>query len=161
MPGASILSAIPIGDKHLVLCPASDGSAVLRATDPKDTAVYQFTQHAGKVVSAAVSRDGKHLLTASQDHTLIRWSLATRKSNLVLQNPSVTFCCVAISPDGKHAVSGGADKELRLWDLTTGKAIRGLPGHTSTIWSVAISPNGKFALSGSADGTMRLWSLGP
>ena len=157
----NVLSAVPIGDEQLLLCPASDNSAVLRTLDAKDTILYKFTQHAGKVVATAVSRDGKHLLTASQDHTLIRWSLATRKSTHQLRGHTAPVSSVAISPDGKLAVSGGADKELRLWDLVSGKAIRGLPGHTSTIWSVAVSPDGKYALSGSADGTMRLWSVGP
>ena len=156
----NVLSAIPIDDKHLVLSPGVGNSAVLRAMDAKDTVLYKFDQHAGKVVSTAVSQDGKHLLTASQDHTLIRWNLGTRKSTYQLRGHTAPVSAVAISPDGRLAVSGGADKELRLWDLTAGKAIRGLPGHTNSIWSVAISPDGRYALSGSADGTMRLWSLG-
>ena len=155
-----VLSVVPLDDKNVLVCPTNDNTAVLRAIDPKDAAVYTFAQHTGKVVGSAVTRDGKHLLTASQDHTLIRWSLVTRKSTLVLRGHTAPVCCVAVAPDGKLAISGGADKELRLWDLVAGRAIRGLPGHTSTIWSVAVSPDGKYALSGGADGTMRLWSLG-
>ena len=155
------LSAIPIDDERLVISPVGETSSLLRAMDPKDTATYKFTQHTGKVTSAAVSRDGHFLLTASQDHTLIRWDLRTRKSTYQMRGHTATVSAVAFSPDGKLAVSGGTDMELRMWDLITGKAIRGLPGHTSTIWSVAVSPDGKHALSGSADGTMRLWSVGP
>ncbi len=160
-PFGSILSVVPINDKQFVLCPAGNNSAVLRTLAAKEAVLYTFDQHTGKVVCAAVSRDGKHLMTASHDHTLIRWDLRTRKSTYQLRGHTAAVSSVAISPDGKFAVSGGADKELRLWDLTTGKPIRGLVGHTSTIWSVAVSPNGKYALSGSADGTMRLWSVGP
>ena len=160
-PSGPLLSVVPIGDKQFVLCPAGNNSAVLRTLDAKEAVLYTFDQHTGKVVCAAVSRDGKHLMTASHDHTLIRWDLRTRKSTYQLRGHTAAVSSVAISPDGKLAVSGGADKELRLWDLTTGKPIRGLVGHTSTIWSVAVSPNGKYALSGSADGTMRLWSVGP
>ena len=155
-----VFSVVPIDDKNVLVCPTNDNTAILRAIDPKDAAVHKLAEHTGKVIGAAVSRDGKHLLTASQDHTLIRWNLATRKSTLLLRGHTAPICSVAIAPDGKLAVSGGADKELRLWDLVAGRAIRGLPGHTSTIWSVAVSPDGKYALSGGADGTMRLWSLG-
>jgi WD40 repeat protein len=155
-----VLCVVPIDDQNALVCPTNDNSAILRAIDPKDAAVHRFDRHTGKVVAAAVTRDRKHLLTASQDKTLIRWSLTTRKSTHVLSGHTAPVSCVAVAPDGKLAVSGGADMELRLWDLDAGRAIRGLPGHTKTIWSVAVSPDGKYALSGSADGTMRLWSLG-
>ena len=156
----NVLSAVPINDKHVVLCPANDNSALIRSMDAKVVAVEKLAQHTAKVVSAAVSRDGKYLVTASQDHTLIRWDLATRKMTHQLRGHTAPVSSVAISPDGKLAVSGGVDLELKLWDLASGKAIRGLTGHTSTIWSVAVSPDGAYALSGSADGTMRLWSVG-
>lgn len=155
-----VLSVVPISDKHVLICPTSDNSAWIRAINPFDATVYKFGGHTGKVTATAVTRDGKRMLTASQDHTLIHWNMTTHKSTLVLRGHTAPVCCVAVSPDGKLAVSGGADKELRLWDLVAGRAIRGLPGHTSTIWSVAVSPDGKYALSGGADGTMRLWSLG-
>ena len=160
-PAGLLFSVVPISDKQFVLCPAGNNAAVLRTLDPKEAVLYKFERHTGKVVCAAVSRDGKHLVTASHDQTLIHWNLTTRKMTHRLSGHTAPVSAVAVSPDGKLAVSGGADMELRLWDLTAGKAIRGLPGHTSTIWSVAVSPDGRFALSGSADGTMRLWSLGP
>jgi WD40 repeat protein len=159
MPGGSVFSIVPIGNKHVILSPVKEG-AVLRALDPKDSADHRFAEHEG-ATCAAVSRDGKQLVTVGQDHLLIHWSLTTRKSRHRLRGHTAPVSSVAISPDGKFAVSGGADKELRLWDLVAGRAIRGLTGHTSTIWSVAVSPDGRFALSGSADGTMRLWSVGP
>ena len=46
-----VLSVVPIDDKHVLLCPTNDNSAILRAIDPKDAAVYRFDRHTGKVVA--------------------------------------------------------------------------------------------------------------
>lgn len=122
--------------------------------------LLEFEGHTNQVLSLALSRDGRRMLSGSQDMTLRLWDAESRKCLRALKGHTAEVCAAALSPDGKRAVSGGHDKVLRLWDLTTGQHVREFRGHDQVIWCVAISPDGKHALSGSHDGTMRLWAVG-
>jgi WD40 repeat protein len=125
--------------------------------------------HADDVTCLSVSRDGKTLVSGSQDHTLRLWDLATGKSLLPDTGHTAPILSVGLSPDNKTAITAGgdvvtgADRTIRLWDLATGKETRRL-GESAPIRSVALAPNGRLLATGSRGESDRgtkasLWDL--
>ncbi len=119
----------------------------------------QFVGHTGRVLAAAVSPDGRYLLSGGDDNTLILWDIASGDIVRRFTGHTNWVRAVAFGPDGRTILSGSEDNTLILWDVETGEQIRQFRGHTNTVFSVAFSPDGKHALSGSGDTTLILWDI--
>ena len=66
----------------------------------------------------AFSPDGTTLASASPDHTVRMWDLATtRPVGAPLTGHTALITSVAFSPDGKTLATGSADHTVRLWDV--------------------------------------------
>jgi predicted NACHT family NTPase len=159
---ASVLRRCAMAALWLAVMPAASVRAGERTDLPlPEGAVARLgagrQRHGGSVCSVALSPDGKHALSGSDDFTLALWDAATGQRVRVFEGHAGTVWSVAFSPDGKQALSGSWDKTLALWDAATGKRVRVFEGHTGTVMSVAFSPDGKQALSGSAVNTLALW----
>jgi hypothetical protein len=85
---------------------------------------WEFTE---SIVTAALSRDGKQVVTGHADKTLRVWDFATGKEIRKLEGHEVAPSAV-FSPDGKQILSAAADRTVRLWDLATGKEVRRFEG---------------------------------
>jgi WD40 repeat protein len=120
--------------------------------------IRKFT-HGGVVYQAAVSKDGKRIVSASSDNTIRVWDVNTGKQLRQLIGHNGLIRTLAISPDGKRAVSGCTDQTCRVWDLDSGKELFQIQGHTSYVYTVAIAPDGKTGLSVSSDGAIRQWDI--
>jgi WD40 repeat protein/class 3 adenylate cyclase len=116
-------------------------------------------KHSGGVTCAAVSPDGRYIISGSSDYTLKLWDIDTGKEIRTFKGHSSTVWSVTFSPQGNVILSGSYDKTLKLWDLDTGKEIRTFKGHSDAIMSVAFSPRENVILSGSSDNTLKLWDL--
>lgn len=64
----------------------------------------------------AVTPDGRHVVSGSNDYTLRVWDLATGETKETLQGHTSSVIAVAVTPDGRHVVSGSYDYTLRVWD---------------------------------------------
>src|SRR5205823_155659 len=98
------------------------------AADEQKPATLQG--HSKAVLSVAFSPDGKTLASASADHTIKLWDVASAKVRATLQHTRQVLC-VAFSPDGKTLASG-ANRDPKgagasalgwatLWDVATGQ----------------------------------------
>lgn len=112
--------------------------------------------HAG-TFSVAYSPDGKLLASASGDHVIRLWNVATRQSVLAMHGHKSLVWALTFSPDSQILLSGSSDNTIRLWETATAKEIRTLQGHKDVVKSVAVSGDGKIVASGSRDGTVHLW----
>jgi WD40 repeat protein len=115
--------------------------------------------HTSCVNSVSLSPDGQHLASASEDESLIVWSLATNKKLFELSDHSANVLSVSFSPDGKFLASSSEDKTIKIWDFSTEAIDCTLNGHSDTVWCVAFSPNGKLLASGSSDKLVKLWNF--
>jgi WD40 repeat protein len=121
--------------------------------------IRKFTAHAAPVIQAVMSSDGRNILSASGDRTLVWWDVETGRAIRRLSGHSDAVSGCALFPDGRHAISSSADKTLIVWDLQTGKALRSLAGHKDCVNTVAVSPSGEIAIGGSDDRTLIVWDL--
>jgi WD40 repeat protein len=66
---------------------------------------------------AALSPDGRMLVTTTYDGRIHLWELATGRKRAVLTGHRDSVYAIAFSPDGRYLAGGGADGQVLLWDL--------------------------------------------
>jgi WD40 repeat protein len=160
-PGTGLLWFV----RGLELAPADEGPlrAVLRANlaawRGRVSALHARLEHRGSINAAALSRDGRTLVTGTSQGEAWLWDVAAgRQRGEPLEHPGPVRA-VALSPDGKTALTGCAgDGDLRLWDVKTGRVVR-VAAHAAQITAVAFRRDGKALASGSGDRTARLWDF--
>jgi WD40 repeat protein/serine/threonine protein kinase len=125
----------------------------------QDESLMTLRTHHNALSRAAVSSDGRRIVTCGGDKTIKVWDLATCEELRTLRAQNGFINALAVSPDGRHVASGGDEGIIKLWDAQTGSEVMTLRGHRSPVSALAFSPNGKQLASGndSYDGPITLW----
>ncbi len=124
---------------------------------PRATAM--LIGHKKEVWGLTFSRDGRTLVSSSDDGTLKLWEMASGVERRTLKGHGSLVSAVAYSPDGELLASSGWDNRIRLWKAGSGAEIRTLSGHAEHVCAVAFSPDGKTLASGGDDRAIRLWDV--
>jgi eukaryotic-like serine/threonine-protein kinase len=122
-----------------------------------DLQVAVLSGHNEGVVTAAYSRDGTRIVTASRDKTARIWDARTGVELMVLSGHGNNVTSAAFSPDGTRIVTASDDKTARIWDARTGAQLAALSGHGDRVWSAVFSPDGTRIVTASGDKTARIW----
>jgi WD40 repeat protein/energy-coupling factor transporter ATP-binding protein EcfA2 len=123
------------------------GDALRDALDKVTWQVREFTDHVGAVNSAVFSRDGKQILTASDDRTARLWDI-TGRCIVICHDHSDRVTSAVFSPDERQILTTSVDGLLRLWNLD-GQLIRTLscPSRETAYWITGtFSPDGRYIL---------------
>jgi hypothetical protein len=91
---------------------------------------------------AALSADGKTVLTGGSAGTVRVWDVAGRRERFRLSGHHGPVRCVQFSADGRCAVSGGEDRTAHVWDLSNGVEKRILGPLDQPIQHAAVSLDG-------------------
>jgi WD40 repeat protein len=127
-----------------------------------------FQGHTSWVNSVALALNNQAVVSASRDHTLRVWDIATGQCLAILgkewnDDPDLghtsSVTSIALPLDSKIIISASMDKTLRIWDFITGECIQVLQGHMGEITSVALTSDGKIAVSASLDKTLCIWDI--
>jgi WD40 repeat protein len=76
--------------------------------------LHILSAHTEGITSVAYSPDGKTIVTASADQTVLIWDVATVRQLRVLSGHSDTVTSVAYSPDGKTIITASTDQTVRI-----------------------------------------------
>jgi WD40 repeat protein len=115
--------------------------------------------HDSWVFDVAVTNDGRTLISAGGDDTLIWWPAtdeAPQPAKKVKAHDG-WIRSVALSPDGKLLASGGNDRMVRTWNTTDGAKAGEFAGAGRDIYSVLFHPSGEWILGGDLDGKIHQW----
>jgi RNA polymerase sigma factor (sigma-70 family) len=168
--GARVLSSHQPGDAPVRVAAAATAERRKTAADaqgdplPAGAVARLGTlrwRHGERVSSVTFSPDGTRLASASWDHTVGLWEVATGKRLRTFRGHKGFVTCVRFTPDGKSLVSGAEDN-IRLWDVNTGKERQQFK-HAGWVWSVALSHDGKTLAAHTNNvpaGCISLWDVG-
>jgi WD40 repeat protein len=116
--------------------------------EPGGALLVTLTGHSGAVRSVALTSDGRHAISVSDDLTVRVWDLERGIEKRVLKGHTDWVRAVEIAPDNFRVISTGDDQTIRVWDMETGKLLNVIevPG----LWpkALAVTPDGRHALVG-------------
>ncbi|MDC0711507.1 protein kinase [Stigmatella sp. ncwal1] len=114
--------------------------------------------HTQTLDDMAFTRDGRRLVSSSDDHTARVWELETGESR-VLSGHTDEVWRLVLSPDQRFVATASKDRTARLWELDTGKS-QVFAGHTGPVDGIALTPDGRHLLtSNRGDDLLRLWNV--
>jgi WD40 repeat protein len=127
----------------------------------------------GRNAAAAVSPDGKWILTGSNTNSALLWRFSVRQDasgkvgwevrvQKSLDGHRAPVTNVSFSPDGRWILTGDANGRAKLWDAADMSSLHpacDLVGHTARITASAFIPGGPRVLTASGDGTVAQWTL--
>jgi len=113
--------------------------------------------HSADINAAAISPDGRLLLTGSSDHAACLWDMASGRELRCFVGHAEPVLAVAFSPDGRRALTASLDDTARLWDTATGERERGFVDPADSLIAAAFSPDGRSVATGNNLGMTRLW----
>ena len=127
--------------------------------------------HMALIRKIAVTKDGRYIVSASDDKTIRVWNSATgQETRKILgqigDGGEGMIYAIALSPDDRWLAVGGflADNPkdgsaIRLYDFATGRIKAILKSHENVVQDLAFPPDGRYLVSGSQDKTVRVWEM--
>ncbi|NUM56909.1 MAG: protein kinase [Candidatus Hydrogenedentes bacterium] len=141
---ASIGDLAVSGDGRTVISGALDGTVL--AHDLSSGKLKYEVSHGQAIKFVRISRDGKRMLSASNDCTIRVWDAATGHPMNTLRGHEIhTPFTVEFNADGSRIASGAIDQTVRVWSADTAPGQRVVAPLDSPVNKVAISPDGKLA----------------
>jgi WD40 repeat protein len=114
-----------------------------------------------QIVYASYNSDGKYIITAGTDSSIIIWNADSRIIYRTLAGLKGRPNVAVFSADNEFVLSGGWDNKVSMWALGTDpKIVKTFEeGYTSPIKSLGVSPDRKYFATGSAGGTIKIWDI--
>jgi WD40 repeat protein len=107
------VAAMPDGE-HFLIGGQLANDVLLYNVD--GTLIHAFTGHGDVVNSVAVTPDGQHIISGSDDHDIKVWDAASKKL-VCTCTPGNGVKTVAVMPDGQRFLSGSYDGTVSVWRL--------------------------------------------
>jgi WD40 repeat protein len=155
--GTAILEAPVTGasagpDDRLVAAGGLDGA--VRIWDTSTGGLRVLRGHDDRSY-ARFSADGERIVSASEDHTVRVWDVASRTSRVVFSGKGPQLSA-AFDPAGERIAIAGGTPQVVVLPLDGGARMV-LRGHRGVVRDAAFSPDGRQLATASDDGTVRVW----
>ena len=115
--------------------------------------------HDDTVYGLAFDPKGQKLASASADHRVILWEVASGKPLYIGLRHDDSVVSVAFDPTGRRLASGSDDGKARIWEASSGKLLLTLEGHQGLVKCVGFDRSGRtlVSITGGHDPTVKLW----
>ncbi|MFV1967782.1 MAG: WD40 repeat domain-containing serine/threonine protein kinase [Pirellulaceae bacterium] len=117
----------------------------------------QLWVHDGPVRHAEFSLDGRFVVSASDDGTVVVWDVDTGRKVCGPLRHAGGALFATFSPDGTRVLSTGADGVAQIWDSVTGEAVTAPLQHNNSIAHAAFSPDGRWVATACIGGSAGIW----
>jgi WD40 repeat protein len=110
--------------------------------------------------SARFSRNGKYVVTASADGSVVVYDANSGAVHSFLPRQAQPVNSAAFGNDDDYIITSSADNTARMWDIkdSIGPAQRFVfQGHSKSVRHVEFNSNGDRIVSSSSDGKVRIW----
>src|SRR5258706_73756 len=134
------------------------GDAMLTSLTSLQIPPRVLSGHTSQITEIDITRDGKYLVTPSDDATARDWDRASSEAVHIFSGHTDAVTSVAFSPDGKYLVTTSADHTARLWNINSGKTEMLFSAPTG-IYSLSFSPDGHHIATTSLDLEARIWDV--
>ncbi|RKF61552.1 Guanine nucleotide-binding protein subunit beta-like protein [Golovinomyces cichoracearum] len=133
-------------DHNMLLSSSRDKTLIIWKLTPQERTYghpkRSLHGHSHIVSDCVISSDGAYALSASWDHTLRLWELATGTTTRRFVGHTGDVLSVSFSADNRQIVSGSRDKTIKLWNtLGDCKFTITEKGHSEWVSCVRFSPN--------------------
>ncbi|KAK6487893.1 POC1 centriolar protein-like protein B isoform X1 [Huso huso] len=115
--------------------------------------------HTAVIRSVSFSRDGQHLVTASDDKSLKVWSVHRHRFMYSLNQHTNWVRSAKFSPDGRLIVSCGDDRSVRIWDTTNKQCVNKFTDYGGSVTFVDFNSSGTCIASSGSDNTLKIWDI--
>lgn len=118
--------------------------------------------HLDVILDVQFSPDGSILATASADHTVKLWDVASGYLLKTLTGSTDAVRCLSFSPDGHLLATAGSDRKISIWDITSlensHEIFTPLVGHFQPIDRISFSPDkNRHLLSSVSQEAAKVW----
>ncbi len=113
--------------------------------------------HTGRITAASFSRDGRRVVTASEDGSARVWRLDVEADPVVLDACAGPVWSAVFSPDDETVLTASIDGVARLWPADGAGEVRALTGKMLGLCGASFSPDGRLVVTASDDETARVW----
>lgn len=152
-------------DNRFMATAAANG--VVKLTDLKNGfSEGTLAGHTASVATANFDKNGKRLVTASEDKTAKIWPVGPGSSAPVAtltHDHAISFA--AFTGDERYIATGGTHGEVALWDATTFEAVKvrpsGIKKVLSKVHKISFSPDGAWmaVVASDMERNLELWNL--
>jgi WD40 repeat protein len=137
--------------------------------------------HSRLINDACFTKDGKIIISCSNDESIIFWDSSSFKSIKSWdfqdnqRQVGMRFnrhYAICLTPDGKKLIAGGQTLGLDMWNIEKIGSLEGgitkfyfekgaldYDSKTNYVTSVAVTPDGSKVIAGSVDGFIRIWDI--
>lgn len=152
-----VISEMIVAGERIILA-LGDQMTVWDLTGDLLHVLVGHTEHM-HISALALTPDEREVISASYDHTLKVWDLASGGYVYTLTGHTDKVLAVTVTPDGQRVISASEDQTLKIWDLASGECLHTLRGHTDNVNAVVVTPDGERIISVSDDQTLKIWNL--
>lgn len=143
------LSAVFLNSSEEVL--VASNKIIVRGNALSGVVTREYTGHNGTVTSLSVSRDGKFMLTGSDDKTVRRWDLQTNETKILPIGEKVTSVFFAAASD--QCIVLDQSGRVTLWAIESGKPST-IHGADKSVSGIGLNNDGSFVAIATSKGAI-------
>jgi len=138
---------------------------VLRDESIIQKPIAKYSDHKGHITALSFNSNGKYLLSAGTDHSLIIWEVGSNKKlskhRSIEQAHNSVVSCVTFGKgnNSQFFYTASWDGTIKIWDLANKKSkpISEIKAHNSRISALTVSTDGEILISSCSDGIIKTW----